>query len=142
MLRVLPPITRNACSLLRKKYSEGMVWDVEYTDEFSSWWQTLKDGQQNDILAVVSLLVEKGPSLPFPFSSSVNGSKHAHLRELRVQSSGRPLRVFYAFDPRRTAILLLGGDKTGNDRFYQEYIPIADRLYDIYLEEIKQEGLI
>jgi hypothetical protein len=52
------------------------------------------------------------------------------------------LRIFYAFDPRRTAILLLGGDKTGNDRFYQEYIPIADHLYDIYLKEIKQEGLI
>lgn len=119
-----------------------MVWEVEYTDEFSSWWQTLNNGQQNDIVAVVNLLVEKGSSLPFPFSSSVNGSKHSHLRELRVQSSGRPLRVFYAFDPRRTAILLLGGDKTGNDRFYQEYIPIADRLYDIYLEEIKQEGLI
>lgn len=119
-----------------------MVWEVEYTDEFSAWWQTLNDGQQNDIVAIVSLLVEKGTSLPFPFSSSVNGSKHSHLRELRVQSSGRPLRVFYAFDPRRTAILLLGADKTGNDRFYQEYIPIADRLYDIYLEEIKQEGLI
>jgi len=64
------------------------------------------------------------------------------MRELRAQSGGRPLRIFYAFDPRRTAILLIGGDKTGNDRFYEEYIPIADRLYDMYLDELRQEGLI
>lgn len=119
-----------------------MAWEVEYTNEFSSWWQTLNDGQQNDVAAVVGLLAERGPNLPFPFSSSVNSSKHSHLRELRVQSSGRPLRIFYAFDPRRIAILLVGGDKTGNDRFYEEYIPIADQLYDVYLEEIKQEGLL
>jgi hypothetical protein len=61
---------------------------------------------------------------------------------LRVQSGGHPLRIFYAFDPRRTAIVLIGGDKTGNDRFYEEYIPIADRLYDEYLEELRREGLL
>jgi hypothetical protein len=53
-----------------------------------------------------------------------------------------PSRIFYAFDPRRTAILLIGGDKTGNDRLYQEMIPIADRLYDQYLDELKKEGLL
>lgn len=64
------------------------------------------------------------------------------MRELRVQSKGNPLRVFYAFDPRRTAILLIGGDKTGNDRFYGQYVPVADELYDAYLKELKREGLI
>ena len=64
------------------------------------------------------------------------------MRELRVQSSGRPIRVFYAFDPRRTAILLIGGDKTGDDRFHVKYVPVADRLYDTYLDELKREGLI
>jgi hypothetical protein len=64
------------------------------------------------------------------------------LRELRVQSGGRPLRVFYAFDPRRSAILLIGGDKTGDDRFYERLIPIADELYDAYIVEIRKEGLI
>ena len=64
------------------------------------------------------------------------------MRELRVQSSGKPLRIFYAFDPKRTAILLIGGDKTGDKRFYEKNIPIADKLYDIYLEEIRREGLI
>ncbi len=84
----------------------------------------------------------KGTSLPFPDSSGIKKSKHSHLRELRIQSEGKPLRVFYAFDPRRSAILLIGGDKTGNDRFYDEYIPVADRLYNVYVEELRQEGLI
>jgi hypothetical protein len=52
------------------------------------------------------------------------------------------LRVFYAFDPRRSAILLIGGDKTGDDRFYERMVPIADALYDIYIDEIRNEGLI
>jgi len=64
------------------------------------------------------------------------------MRELRVQSRGKPLRVFYAFDPRRTAILLIGGDKTGHKRFYKRMIPVADRLYDDHIEELKKEGLI
>jgi hypothetical protein len=64
------------------------------------------------------------------------------MRELRVQSGGRPLRVFYAFDPRRSAILLIGGDKTGDDRFYERMVPIADELYDVYIAEIRKEGLI
>jgi hypothetical protein len=64
------------------------------------------------------------------------------MRELRVQSGGRPLRAFYAFDPRRSAILLIGGDKTGDNRFYERLIPIADALYDVYIAEIRKEGLI
>lgn len=64
------------------------------------------------------------------------------MRELRIQSSGKPLRVFYAFDPRRTAILLIGGDKTGDDRFYETFTPVADALYDVHLEELGKEGLI
>ena len=63
------------------------------------------------------------------------------MRELRIQHEGRPYRVLYAFDPRRAAILLLGGDKTGNDRWYDEHVPIADTLYDEYLRELKREGL-
>jgi hypothetical protein len=119
-----------------------MTWEIEYTDEFGAWWDRLSDKEQNDIVAVVNLLAEKGASLPFPYSSGIVGSRHSQMRELRVQSGGRPLRVFYAFDPRRTAILLMGGDKTGDDRFYEKYIPISDRLYEMYLEEIKKEGLL
>jgi hypothetical protein len=64
------------------------------------------------------------------------------MRELRVQSGGRPIRIFYAFDPRRTAILLIGGDKTGAKRFYEAMIPVADQLYDEYIEELRKERLI
>jgi hypothetical protein len=88
------------------------------------------------------LLAEKGAVLPHPFSSGIGASRFDHMRELRVQSGGRPIRVFYAFDPRRAAVLLIGGDKTGNDRFYQKFIPIADRLYDEHLAELRKEGLI
>jgi hypothetical protein len=62
--------------------------------------------------------------------------------ELRVQNGGKPIRVFYAFDPRRAAILLIGGDKTGDGRFYERMIPIADRLHDQHLQELKKEGLL
>ncbi len=119
-----------------------MIWEVEYTDEFGDWWTKLDEPQQDRIAATVKFLAAQGPALPFPYSSGVNGSRHAHMRELRVQSGGHPLRIFYAFDPRRAAILLVGGDKTGNDRFYEEYLPLADNLYDGHLRELKAEGLI
>ena len=119
-----------------------MVWEVEYTDQFGDWWHELSESQQDAVAARVGLLTERGPHLPFPYSSDISGSRHGIMRELRAQAGGNPLRVFYAFDPRRTAILLIGGDKTGNDRFYEEYVPVADNLYDEHLEELRKEGLI
>ncbi len=119
-----------------------MGWSVEHTDEFAEWFGNLSESQQDDVFAVGLLLMEQGPQLRFPYSTGIEGSKHPHMRELRVQSGGHPIRVFYAFDPRRTAILLLGGDKTGDDRFYERAIPIADALYDTYIDEIRKEGLI
>lgn len=83
-----------------------------------------------------------GPTLEHPLSSKIIGSRHSHMRELRVQHKGRPFRILYAFDPRRTAILLLGGDKTGDDRWYERNVPVADDLYDFHLQELSEEGLI
>ena len=119
-----------------------MACNVEYTDEFGTWFQALTQAEQDDVAAYVSLLETHDVKLGFPHSSGINGSRHSHMRELRVQSGGRPTRVFYAFDPRRQAILLIGGDKTGNDRFNEIYVPIADQLYDVYIAELKKEGLI
>lgn len=119
-----------------------MEWSVEHTNEFAAWWHGLDEAEQEDITATVLLLMEQGPKLPFPYSSGVEGSRHGHMRELRVQTGGHPIRVFYAFDPRRSAILLIGGDKTGDGRFYERMIPVADRLYDEHLDELKKEGLI
>jgi hypothetical protein len=119
-----------------------MAWEVEYTDKFGAWWSGLTETQQDRVAVTVHLLAAQGASLPFPYSSGVNGSRHQHMRELRVQSRGNPLRTFYAFDPRRSAILLIGGDKTGDDRFYEQYVPLADQLYDDYFDELRAEGLI
>lgn len=119
-----------------------MTWNVEYTDEFETWWLSLTEDEQVSIDVSVRLLEAKGPQLPFPYSSGINGSRHSHMRELRTQHEGRPYRTLFAFDPRRSAILLLGGDKTGDDQWYEKHIPIADRLYDKHLCELKQEGLI
>lgn len=119
-----------------------MAWDVEYTDEFGTWWDSLSEDEQVSVAASVQLLEERGPTLGFPHSSGINGSKHGHMRELRTQHAGRPLRTLYAFDPRRIAILLIGGDKSGNDRWYDVHVPIADRLYDEHLEQLRREGLI
>ena len=113
-----------------------MAWEIETTDAFDQWWETLGDDAKGSIDAHVRLLEDQGPQLPFPYSSGIEGSKHGRMRELRVQSKGDPIRIFYAFDPNRTAILLMGGNKEGNDRFYKEMIPIADRLYDEHLAEI------
>jgi hypothetical protein len=119
-----------------------MAWNIEFADEFGAWWATLGEGSQEDIAAIVSQLETRGPQLPFPYSSAIEGSRHGHMRELRVQSGGEPLRIFYAFDPRRTAILLIGGSKAADKRFYERMIPLADRLYDDYIDEIRREGLI
>jgi hypothetical protein len=83
-----------------------VAWEVEFTEEVGAWWATLTDDQQDDVAHSVGLLAELGPVLG-PYSSKVNASRHGHMRELRSQSSGRLLRTLYAFDPLRTAILLL-----------------------------------
>ncbi|HEX7048532.1 MAG TPA: type II toxin-antitoxin system RelE/ParE family toxin [Gammaproteobacteria bacterium] len=119
-----------------------MTWNVEYSDDFGQWWNTLPENVQETVDAHVQLLEAKGPQLPFPYSSGITRSKHAHMRELRVQHEGEPYRILYAFDPRRTAILLIGGCKTGDGRWYDVEIPIADRLYDEHLAQLEREGLI
>lgn len=118
-----------------------MTWEVEYTDEFEGWWLSLDGDEQESIAASVGLLEEFGPHLSYPHSSAIRSSQHA-MRELRVQHKGRPMRVLYAFDPRRTGILLIGGNKTGDDRWYEKMVPIADKLYDEHLVTLGREGLL
>ena len=116
-------------------------WDVEFTDEFEAWWTTLSEDEQDAIDASVQLVETIGPQLARPHADTLVGSRHANMKELRTQCQGRPLRTLFAFDPRRAAILLIGGDKTGDNRFYERMIPEADRLYDDHLAELKKEGL-
>jgi hypothetical protein len=119
-----------------------MMWEIEYTDEFEGWWNVLTEEEQVDVAASVGLLEEHGANLKFPYSSGIQGAKHTHMRELRIQHAGKPYRVLYAFDPRRAAILLIGGNKTGNNHWYEKYVPIADDLYAKHLVILQQEGLI
>ena len=117
-----------------------VAWDVEVTDEFKVWWSRLTEAECISVERSVLLLEERGPHLPFPYSSRVNGSRHAAMRELRVQHQGRPYRVLYIFDPRRVALLLIGGDKTGDDRWYEKNVPLADHIHDNYLAELEEEN--
>jgi hypothetical protein len=115
-------------------------WEVEFTDEFGAWWNALTEAEQIDVRAEVNLLRRFGPALGRPHVDSVASSKHPNMKELRIQHRGRPYRVLSAFDPRRTAILLIGGNKTGKGRWYREFVPIADGLYDEHLQTIRREG--
>ena len=119
-----------------------MAWEIESSSEYLEWWHTLSLAQQKSIDRIVRQLADKGPHLSARYTKKVISSRHGRMRELRIQSDGNPIRVFYAFDPRRIAILLLGGDKTGNDRFYTEYVRITDRIYDRHIDDLREEGLI
>lgn len=126
----------------QKTHNVAMAWDVEYTDEFAGWWHTLAADAQDAVDRVVGLLEVLGPALGYPYSTGITTSRHGPLRELRVQHRGHPLRILYAFDPRRVAILLLGDDKMGHERWYEVWVPVADRLYDEHLAALHQEGLL
>ncbi len=116
-----------------------MAWEVEYTDEFEHWWNSLGHEEQEEINAKVVLLQERGPVLPRPHSDVIVTSRHSNMKELRGSVEDAELRVLYAFDTRRTAILLIGGDKTGNKKWYEEFVPIADDLFDRHLAQVKRE---
>jgi hypothetical protein len=105
--------------------------------KFGKWWDRLTAAEQKSVDFTVSLLQEVGPTLRMSHSSGVEMSRHGHMRELRIQHEGRPYRVLYAFDPRRTAMLLIGGDKTGNNRWYEEFVPLADAIYHRHLRELE-----
>ena|ERR1022692_907307 len=107
---------------------------VAYTDEFEGWYGTLHENEQDSVIRAVKRLAELGVGLPFPYSSQIKGSKNA-LRELRIQSKGQAIRVIYAFNPVRQSVLILGGDKSGDHRFYTVMVPLADKLWDTYIEE-------
>jgi hypothetical protein len=118
------------------------IWEVEYTDQFGEWFAELTDAQQLAIANKIDELKEGGPNLGRPTVDTIVSSKLSNLKELRCTRKGY-LRVLFVFDPRRTAILLLGGDKTGEwESWYKTAIPEAEALYTQYLEELRSEGLL
>jgi hypothetical protein len=118
-----------------------MAWEVEMTEQAEAWFLGLDHRDRRRVAEAVDALVAGGPTLGRPIADRIAGSRHRNMKELR--SVGGHLRLLFAFDPRRTAIVLLGGDKAGDwTGWYERNVPIADDLYDAYLVEIEREGLI
>ena len=114
------------------------VWDVVYTDQFGDWFRSMREEQQDAVIARVEILEMEGPALGRPTVDTIEGSRHSNMKELRV-SKGGAIRILFAFDPKRQAVLLLGGDKTGRwNAWYAKAIPLADDLFDEYLAETGQ----
>lgn len=115
------------------------MWEVAYTDEFGAWWSTLPEAVHESVAHDVGVLEEVGPGLGRPTVGSLVGSRFPNMKELRTKHRQHTIRILFAFDPRRCAILLIGGDKSGDGRSYDRMIPLADRLYENHLEALASE---
>ena len=131
----MDPLRSRPC----KVYS-GDVWSVDI-ELIAGWLDSLDDGSLEQVVAAIELLEDRGPQLGRPIVDTVSASRHKNMKELRPGSSGRPeLRVLFAFDPDRSAIMLLAGDKAGDwKRWYKKYIPLADDLFDDHLKGLRGE---
>ena len=114
------------------------MWQIDRTDELLEWIKTLDDNAKEAILKSVLILQEIGPALGRPYVDTVKHSRYKNMKELRIQVKKRILRIFFVFDPNREAILLAGGDKRGNKRFYETLVSIADQLYEKHLKGIRK----
>lgn len=116
-------------------------WEVEFDESFDVWADTLDQPDAEALLAAIRILRDHGPTLGRPLVDTVKGSRHKNMKELRPGSTGRTeVRVLFAFDPKRRAILLVGGDKAGSwSKWYERNVPIADDRYDAHLSRLKQE---
>jgi hypothetical protein len=109
-----------------------LTWEIETSKQVTEWLEALDDGSFDQIMPAIDALEQVGPTLGRPLADSVKASRHHNMKELR--SVGRSIRILFAFDPERKAILLIGGNKTGQwTRWYQENIPAADDLLDQHL---------
>jgi len=115
-----------------------MVWKVVTVEYFDDWFLSLHASEQQDVLAAILVLQQFGPTLGRPYVDSLKETYEVkNLKELRVQHKGKPYRVFFAFDSLRQAVMLCGGDKTGDKRFYETMIPIAEREFLHYLQGLE-----
>ena len=116
-----------------------MPWGVEFHDEFEPEFRAFDAPVQEALLAVAKLLTDFGPQLGRPYADTLNGSKHANMKELRFEASDGEWRAAFAFDPRRQAILLVAGDKSGGSqkRFYKQLIAKADKRFSGHLDDLK-----
>jgi len=120
---------------------EHVRWVVEIGEEFEPEFYALHEEVREAILALARLLQQFGPQLGRPHVDTLNGSRHKNMKELRFAAADGEWRVAFAFDPKRTAILLVAGDKTGGSqkRFYRQIITKADERFDAHLVRLKKE---
>ncbi len=116
-----------------------MSWSISMHPEFEKWILALEREERIELLANVALLEEAGPNLGRPSVDTLKGSKFKNMKELRVQLKGKLWRILFAFDPKRSAILLIGGNKGGDDRWYKINIPIADARFAEHLKKLENE---
>jgi hypothetical protein len=142
-MKSLTEVLHGDCLRIQKysnlEYNESMKWHVEEHGQYTEWFEEQAEELQDEILAVVGLLQREGPTLSRPYADTLKGSQHSNMKELRVQYQGEPWRILFAFDPRRFAILLVGGNKTGNARWYKESILIADKRFTEHLESLQDD---
>ncbi|MGK2938176.1 MAG: type II toxin-antitoxin system RelE/ParE family toxin [Solirubrobacteraceae bacterium] len=113
------------------------AWNILFSSEAERWLASLIDTEWDAIMGSVELLEERGPALGRPAVDTIKGSRHRNMKELR--SRGGNLRALFAFDPERRAIVLLGGDKTNDwQGWYDRNVPLADDLYDDYLDHLQE----
>ncbi|MFY2509194.1 type II toxin-antitoxin system RelE/ParE family toxin [Vibrio pectenicida] len=110
------------------------MYDIKPRETFKEWFSGLDEADKIEVRACIDVLKEYGPNLQRPRVGKINGSKYPNMKGLVVQSKGNPIRIFFAFDPNRTGILLCGGDKSNKKRFYDEQIKIADKEYRDHLK--------
>ncbi len=112
------------------------MWEIEFSDEFEAWWRGLTPALQEALDQRLRLLAARGPGLGRPTVDTIVGSAIPNLKELRAGT----IRVLFVFDPRRNAVLLVGGDKRGRwSRWYDEAIPAAERVYARHVDELARE---
>ena len=118
-----------------------MPWAVEMADAFEREFDVLHEDVQTEILALSLVLEQFGPQLGRPRVDTLKGSRHTNMKEMRFSAADGEWRVAFAFDPKRKAILLVAGDKSGGSekRFYRELIRKADERFDAHLAWLKKE---
>jgi hypothetical protein len=115
------------------------MWVVKTTDRFDIWFKAQSDRDRANVLAAMLLLRDRGPRLTRPYADFVKGSRFGNMKEMRIQSQGRPIRAMFAFDPKREAVILCAGDKSKDPkRFYRKMVAIADDEFASHLARLNE----
>lgn len=134
------------CVITKRLYNEyneyimvWTMWKVITTDRFDQWFFEQEPDLQDELLAAFLVLKREGPLTGRPLVDTLKNSKYPNMKELRLSFEGKPIRALFAFDPIRQAVFLCAGDKTGDKKFYQTYIKIADREFKIHLKKLEDK---